>query len=246
MVFAQNGMYFRGGAGFALGIQKDFIGSEVTWNSQGDITSIKDVYYSAGRGLNINGALGVPVYKNLVILLESGIGLFGGITLEDKRSVSGVGEITEKAEISARHIPILASFIISAGDVGGVRPYAGAGIGIYLYSISTKFTNSFNQSLAKVDNKVKLPIGFQGMIGLEFPLAESMSFFGEFRLVSLGLTESEDKLTELKDEDGNDILDQISAENRVTKYEKDSTENPAPEVFSASSLGVKVGLKLNL
>lgn len=241
MVFAQSGMYLRGSAGYALGIQKNYIGTETTRNSQGTITSVKDIYHSAGKGLNLNGALGIPVSNNFTLMLESGISLMNGITMEDKSS-----NITSTEKISAWHIPILASVIISAGQEGGTRPYVGAGAGIYLYSISTEYTRSDNQSLAKVDNKMKLPIGFHGMIGAEFPMGESMSFFGELRLVSLGLTQSEDELTELKDADGNDILNEVPADQKVEKYEKDSTENSAPQVFSASSLGIKVGLKLKM
>lgn len=243
-LFAQ-GVYIKGLTGYASGLQKEYIGSETSRNSDGEITSLKDVYHSYGKGLKGGGAIGFSVSPNVALEFETGLGILGGITMEDESNFGGE-TVTSKEEISVRHIPILATVIISAGNNGSARPYAGAGAGIYLYSISTTFTNSQDESLAKIDDKVKLPIGFHGIIGAEFPMGEKMSFFGELRLVSLGLTQSEDELVELKDSDGNDILDNIPADDRVDKYEKDSTEETAPEVLSASNLGVFFGLKLTL
>jgi opacity protein-like surface antigen len=232
-------------AGYSIGTSQHLIESAQTYDSNFNITAVDDIYHSFGKGINIRGALGIPVCPNLEFNVESGISLSNGTSWEENFA----GDI-EKTEVSASHIPILATIIASTGGEG-VTPYAGAGAGIYLYSITAKTTFGA-QGVVERKERVKMPIGFHGLVGLEIPTGNSITFFGEIRFVSLGLLQSETEYTEAKDENGNDFLKMIDIDpftngnQQTVKYEKDNKDAFAPESFPASNIGILFGAKIHL
>ena len=184
--------------------------------------------------------MGFMLTPNFAIQFESGLSLAAGKTLEHTSN-----NTTSKNEITAWNIPFLAS-VVARSNSENIRPYVGAGGGFYLFFMKYKMTNSENQALSEIKQKFKFPIGFHGFVGLEFPAGESFAFYMEVRFVSLGLYLSESELTAAKDANGDDILDQIPEDQKKQKYKKDSLDDPAPDLISASNLGVFFGLKITL
>lgn len=234
------GFYMRGQAGYALGVNKQHIDSKYEYDAQGNETSVEDIYHSFGKGIKLRGAMGFLLSSNIAIQFESGLSLAAGKTLEQQ-----FNSTTSKNEITAWNIPFLAS-IVARSNSENVRPYVGAGGGFYLFFMKYKMTNSNSQALSEFRQKFKFPIGFHGFVGLEFPAGESFSFYMEVRFVSLGLYPSESELTAAKNANGDDILDQIPDDQKKQKYKKDSLDDPAPDLVSASNLGVFFGLKITL
>jgi opacity protein-like surface antigen len=235
------GYYLKGQAGYAFGLSQVHIATESTFNSQLTPISVRDVYHSFGQGLQGKAAIGIPITPNLAMQFESGFSTLGGFSFEQKYADGN----KQKVKASVWHIPILAGVVVSS-DFNNIKPYAGAGAGVYMYSIKYTMTSSANQSEAVYKVHVKLPIGFHGMFGVEFPAGDKMSFFGEVRFVSLGLLETKEELIKAIDENGNDVLNQLPQNQKVTEYKKDSPYDPAPQLFSANGLGFFLGLKFKL
>ncbi len=234
---------FQGG--YSLGTSKQLLEEVETRDSNGLLTSVEDIYHSFGKGINIRGAVGIPVTPNIELNFETGISLSNGTSFEET-----FGTQTETTEITARHIPILITVIASTGGANGIVPYAGGGGGVYLYSIKSRTTAG--QAVWEEEHRVKMPIGFHGLVGFELPTPNNITFFGEIRFVSLSLLQSEIEVTEAKNEDGMDVLnfvdidDNTDGNQQVLEYEKDNKDKPAPGSFPASNIGIIVGAKISL
>ncbi len=240
-LFAQ-GIYLKGQAGYAFGINKHYFGDEDSFTPTGDKTAEKDIYHSFGKGLKFLGAIGFPMMPGLAFQLESGLSMLGGLEMNDQSSFN----TTYTTKYSTMHIPILASMVVSA-NMNNLRGYAGAGAGIYFFMLKREETNSQNDALSEWTYRFNLPIGFHGFIGFEFPMGPGLAFYGELRVTSLTLMLKEEELTKMKDNFGNEVdLNELPEDQKIIKFKKDSIDDPAPWPMPASSLGAFFGIRLNL
>lgn len=283
MVLAQS-VEFRisGGKGFAKGgmlisdYDEIYTSGSPTYGSGYSQArmNVKDHYFSVGQGTRFEGSIILYVQKNIGLFLQSGYssgtqGARSSYTsvYQNPNGTSQSDRNTDQENLKFSYIPLVAGFQVNFSE-GTLRPYGGAGIGLYLASsITDNFSSDYPsygtiQPTTHFDRERKLstntPIGYVGYLGIDYALTESVKLFAEAKatLVSFYVTQSEITLAKM---DGVDQLSTFTRSQKVTTYQEDynftrtdaaSQNEPssggAPWPISGNSVGVTIGLSITL
>lgn len=250
-LFAQ-GAYVSLNTGYGFGASSlSFENSTSGTNS----TTYEQVDLSLGKGLNIGGAFGYMLNKN--IGAELGLSyLLGGITTITHTSTSHV----ENYNYSSNMLRINPSVVIASG-LKGINPYAKFGFIIGVGSITDEYTDkttpSSNVTARTMILNGGLALGLNASLGASFSVNDKISLFGELTMVNMSYGPTKGEITAYT-YNGSDKLPSLTINDKQTDYVDTYTytssvstpdSQPDKEIrqkYPFGSFGINVGVKYNL
>ncbi len=226
MVGAQ-GLYVGVGAGYGIGMPADALGSKVVVNSSGQTTE-SVIYGSYGGGVNANLNVGYMFSEHFGA--DLGFTYFSGssVTSTDVSVPTGTATLEGKST----QLRIAPSLVLSTGTSEVVSAYSRLGLVLPAggSTISEYRDNTNPSSVVERDIETTgaLSLGFQGAIGVNYSLSESLSIFGEISGVNLRIKRATSSVTK-STVNGTDVL------GMMTTYEKETTY--VDELNSSSNNG---------
>jgi hypothetical protein len=265
-LFSQNvEIYISGGYGFAKGAPPltsyDKSYKDTSWPSGGMSTTtfsnVRDKYASIGEGNRIECGVIFYLKQNLGLYIQSRYS-YGSesakVTYHSKNSSYRNEQITD-----------FGCFSISTGlrfqvVNGFLKPYGGAGVGIYFLEKLTKQFDEwdFYHFVRESKYTSNTPIGFEGYLGIKVDLISFLSLFieGKSNLVSFYISKYEitkylingvDKLGTLKVNERIIVFEENKNYAEISPGEENLPKNGgAPLPVIANSISVSIGLSINL
>ncbi|MCU0445421.1 MAG: outer membrane beta-barrel protein [Microscillaceae bacterium] len=251
---AQN-FYGSFSAGYGLGIPQPLVGYDYDGTVFDANNRVNNRYGSFGAGFNLNLAGGYMFTENIGVELGFNY-LFGSKTEKDLFIPTG-GLRTEYT----RQLRVMPSIIFSTGGEG-VRAYLKAGLIMPVLGKVFATDNTIFPVVATPQGSTSIElefevsgnpsVGYQGAIGVMFPLGDKLHLFGEIQHVSLLIKNKEATLTKATfKSNGQDALAALRANEFPTtvKYvdnDPDIARGTArAERYPFHNLGLNVGIRMN-
>jgi len=250
------GIQIRPGAGMALGLGNQEIGSDREVNDKGETTKNANLYYNPGAGMYFGGAIMIAISENIGI--EAGAGMVTGAETEIDK-FTGPSPIKSSSKNTSSYLPIDLTIKIMA-ELGALTPYAGLGPTI---AISPKITMTMSDTsqwagvdvTTEMESEVTMSsgIGLNACLGTDYKLNDllSITFGAILRSVSVKLEKM--TLTKLVVND-KDVLDTLDTRDKEIEFkEDDSDDDPSDvdspnieptEVINMDSLTINLGIAL--
>ena len=242
----------RVGSGYAFGTAT---GTYYQYTETTNSETEEAVNYSFGKGINNQLAFGFMVNEHFGF--ELGLGYLKGLKSEFKSSQNtqhgtSSSEMTHRANM----ISIMPS-VVFKGSSDGISPFARVGmvagsvkgISDFKYSYSDQFGTG--NSEGEIEETGGVTLGLTAALGVQFPVSEKLSFYLEGNLMQLAWAPKKGELTKAI-EDGEDVLSQLSTEEKEWTYKDEVTYSNGPggspdneflrEKRPMSNAGVALGL----
>lgn len=218
--------YFSFSAGYGLGFPGNSeYESDYSGDPNGDMVITNRVRnINLGGGLNVNLAYGLPISKNLD--LDLGVGYQNNLGSKTEGNDYS-NEFTDTYNSwSTKFIPSLRF----RGDCERIVPFAQIGPQLTLASVSQTFarSSSINGSLLKeTKNAATLSVGAFAALGAEMEVSENIWFFATLA-ANVGYYSARKSEVVAYEENGVDMLDQLTVREREREYEKEVTYSNTP------------------
>lgn len=265
-LFATNaiaqGPYVKVNAGYNFGLNSTIATTgENAWNPPTNSGSYEAKKLNFGKGINLDGAFGFMVNKN--VGFELGLSyLLGGKTELTEKSTGPSSIDNDKISFSSSMFRINPSVVLSAG-FEKINPYAKFGLLVGFGSI--KMASEFIETnvptstvtTTKITHKLNggLALGFNSAFGIEYLLNEKMAIFGELSLNNLTYAPKKGLITEYT-VDGVDQLPNLTTNDKEIEFVDSYTFNSASPIPDSSpdveikenmpfnSFGLNFGIKI--
>ncbi|MCB9232308.1 MAG: outer membrane beta-barrel protein [Bacteroidia bacterium] len=257
------GFSVRVGGGFAVPVSKDVLEISQFADTSGNIYN-DNVYGTLGGGLRLNVAPGWWINEHFGVEL--------GVTWLMSSRITAFQQIAPGTEVNVdaytRQLQLAPALMLRSGTEG-VQVYSRVGAVLPIIgttyqevSVATVFGGQTFTNYQKIANKGSLSIGFQGAIGVFYPINDMISVFAEIEAVSLKIKSKTAEVTEYTT-NGQDLLDNLNTIDRYTNFQDEisnSSNNPDfnsnPDTNSPledlstkspySGAGINIGIILNL
>lgn len=216
-------------------------------------SSTEAIKYSFGKGITAGLQFGYMVNENIGVELAVNY-LIGGKTTATETSTGGFGAGTTITDVSAKMLQINPSVVL-ATTINKISPYAKLGLVIGSGTI-TQNENSVNgtfTSVAKMEYKGGIALGFSSALGINFGINDKLSFNTELSLVNMQYSPSKSSIT-VATLNGVDKLSTLSVRDRETEFSSTVTTSSTSGASTAptqantiatpfGSIGINVGIK---
>lgn len=209
------------GVGFKIGGE---LYTSTTYNNSITPTSEEDKYFNYGGGLKLDLGAQYRLMEKLgaraVFAMSFGIPAF---EVTNKRIVGNTTS-SSTTEYKRNMYGVKLTLVPQFEFLDLLTMYTGAGLGFYWNSLHYKSDSD------KGKIKSYPALGFNGMIGADYPLSDKFGLFAEigFDLVSFKWKKM------------------VSDDNGTTFYEKDDINNEAPKKVPGSNWNIRVGAKFDI
>ena len=232
-------VYVAPRVGFALGLSNHILGFEVDGSTQ-----IQQIG-SLGQGLNGGLVLGIMVTEN--IGLELGAAYFLGT---ERQVVTQSGSEANNVFAQPQQLRLMPAVVFTTGADEGPAPYARIGA---LLPVSGKTTlrQESGMTISEAEFRGRFSIGLDAALGLEVPISDQLSFFGELNFIALNILRRSSEVVRYE-VGGQDFLDQLPDTQRNVEYVDEvdlASPTPGEQLTSSSpysSTGLNVGVKIKL
>lgn len=255
-LFATNaiaqGPYVKVNAGYNFGLNSTIATkSERTWNPPTNSGTYEALNINFGKGINLDGAFGFMVNKNVGFELGLSFLLGGKTEITDK--YTGTTSIdNDKITFTSSMFRINPSVVLSAG-FEKINPYAKFGllVGIGSIKMSSEYVETNiptnTSTTTKTTQKLNggLALGFNSAFGVEYMLNEKMSIFGELNLNNLSYAPKKGEIIELT-VDGVDQLPNLTTNDKEIEFVDSytfSSASPTPD--SSPDIEIKENMPFN-
>ena len=231
------------------------------------VQNVNDKYFSLGQGARFEAGFVFYLQDNLGLFLESG---YSTGSESAKSTAANVytyypnpptsSSSTYSQSFNFGYVPVLVGLHFRTTE-GNVKPYGGAGAGLFFQTGLTLTSNSTNSSF-NIEQEMKAttntPIGYVGYVGFNIALTPTIALFMEAKatLVSFYITRTEMTKYTIND---TDQLRMMNTSEKITVYEADkeytqSNSGPdntpsnggPPRPLTANSVGITIGLAIRL
>jgi hypothetical protein len=232
-------VYVAPRVGFALGLSNQVLGFEIEGSTQIQQTG------SLGQGLNGGLVLGVMVTENIGI--ELGAAYFLGT---ERQIVTQSGPEATNAFAQPQQLRILPAVVFTTGADEGPAPYARIGA-VLPISGKTTVRQESGTTISEAEFRGRFSIGLDAALGLEVPINDQLSFFGELNFIALNILRNSSEVVRYE-VGGQDFLDQLPETQRNIDYVDEvdlASPIPGEQLTSSSnysSTGLNVGVKIKL
>lgn len=241
-----------GSFGYSLGRGGNFWASSFAFDNEYEVTRVEDHYLSVGKGLKFEGGVQKKVSENISLRVGGGYSRMLP-SLEAKNT--GPSEYLWQDQISTGRIIHLQGMLLVTSGSGTLRPYAGAGGGLFFAKMKLDGPTwvCFNDGCSdfgfvdmEIEYRFSRAIGLVAVLGFDYPLRGSSRLFVELNLQQVGFTLEERELIKAT-EDGEDVRDKVDLDpsdpgiQTKVVYEKDSLTRQNPWILQGSSIGIRVG-----
>ena len=247
------GVYGSFGYGFGRG--GDFWASSLAFDSEYELEGVEDHYVSIGEGLKFEGGVQEKLSENVMLRVGGG---YSRLVPSVRAKNTGPSDYSWQDQTLTGRIVYFQGLLLLTSNRETVRPYAGAGAGLFYAKTKTDGPTwvCYNEDCTDfgfVDMEMECrfggTIGFTAVLGFDYPLQGGTRLFAELNLQQVGFTIEEQELIKAT-EDGEDVRNKIEFsgsepgnENMIV-FEKDSTKRRNPWVMQGSSVGIRVGVKI--
>jgi len=212
------------GAGFKIGGD---LYTSITRNGL-VVEKEEDIYLNYGGGFKINLGAQLRLMEKLGARAEFAMSF--GVPKFEIADKTIIGNTTASTTTEyKRHMYGLKLMVVPQFDfLDLITMYTGVGLGFYWNSLKYETKDALSSDKGKIVSHPAL--GFNGMLGADYPVSEKFGLFGElgFDLVSFKWKKR------VSDEDG------------TTFYEKDDKNNEAPKKVPGSNWQIRIGAKFNV
>lgn len=215
--------------GFGLGGVRD--SSRVVEN--GITTSVTDQFFNYGSGFKIDLGCQYFMMEDVALQASFSLSMGGRFKISDE-----VGDSHTTTTYKRRLYGIKVGVVPRFEALDLIDVYTGVGIGFYWNS--RPFEKVFENPQGTQESKGKITssptFGFHGLLGMDYPLTDQFTLFGEigFELMRFNLKKYIIKETNITTE-----------EPGTTFYNKDDTDsdNLAPEKVPGSNFQIRIGIR---
>ncbi|KMQ51656.1 hypothetical protein CHISP_1413 [Chitinispirillum alkaliphilum] len=226
-----------GNLGYGFGMGGYYIGSSDTYHGNNDPIETKDHFLNLGHGFKMEVGSGIMILPFLETRISFDLTL--GAPSPEIRS-RRTNEIVEDTVIdysySSRGLRVIFAPYFELID--NVEMYLGVGMVFNSVRSKQEITITISEPeilrTAEIVQEIPLAIGFTGVAGIEFPIAESISFMGEIRFEQMNHKLQREQVESLFN----------FPDIRTISYEQDDTERNPPPNIPGSNWGIRLGLKL--
>jgi len=246
---------FYGSFGYNFGRGGDFWASSLAFDAEYEVEGVEDHYVSLGEGLKFEGGVQEKLSENIALRVGGG---YSRLAPSVRAKNTGPSEYLWQDQTLTGRIVYFQGLLLLTSNRESVRPYAGAGAGLFYAKAKTDGPTwvCYNEGCSEfgfVDMETEYrfggTIGFTAVLGFDYPLRGGSRLFAELNMQQVGFTIEEQELIKAT-EDGVDVRDRIEFagsepgnENMIV-FEKDSVERRNPWVLQGSSIGFRVGVKI--
>jgi len=256
-------IYFRAGGGYGLPVATQSIGLNYFYlfdpQVQEETYTVEDVPGSFGAGANFNVGAGYMFSQYLGVDLNIQYLKSKKYELYDKEHTIGQSVEDQFTTVNANAIFINPALIITPGT-GSKVPYGRFGVIIGAPKIKGKESyysdeDGIEEEEIEWEMKKGTAFGFQGAVGLNWAIANTLDIYAELNFISMTYYPGEMELT--KDVyNGDDMLDDMDVRQKKVVFKK-KVESGGPsdpnEPFEAlrephpfSSVSLQLGVKFTL
>lgn len=249
--------------GYGLGLPGNTLGQSTDVSLTGDETSV-NLNGSVGAGFNAGLSLGYMFNENVGIDLGLDYLMGANVLMNENRTVIPSQTVTTSQYGKTSQFRVSPSVVISSGG-DGLKVYGRAGfvipvVGKTVATIESDFAGGETEQV--LENKGAFALGYQGALGVSFPVGEKLSLFGELNGVNLRIKSKSSTVT-TNMAGGTDLIpfmteSQIntnyvselnnSSNNTGTNasgYDINSADEQLNSTTDFSALFIKVGVKIS-
>jgi hypothetical protein len=260
------GLYVKATFGIGIGLTPaTMTQTKTTMVTEGSTTTIADaIKVNLGTGLPLGISAGYKFDDHYGV--ELGIDYFSGFSTsktDSRTTISGGQSSTDEAKtkVSASMLSITPSFVMQT-EWGKVFPYAriGAEIGVVnnYKTVYSGVTYLFKSSAPTGDETTKdyggITIGVKAAVGVEYPITDLISLFGEIQARAISFSPKHGKVTKYT-VNGQDELSTLTTKQSKWDFEKSIDSSVAPSAdqpnqvlrvtHSLSNVALAIGVKFN-
>jgi hypothetical protein len=235
----KSGLYISGSLGYGSSASSEALNYNSTLDyNTGNTIRQEGIYGSFGSGVKFNGNLGFLVSDNFGA--ELGLTYLFGNKYNAKTIIRSTSTVyaTLTNELSADGIIITPAMKIQTSSQS-LNPYMKFGLVIGIISVAgtNVFISGTTSETYELTFTNDLSFGYSASAGIDYQISNDISFFGELSLISLSVNPSK--------------LESSSGGKTTTTYYKTSWDETdintdTAQPFPFSSIGLNVGIKLNL
>jgi opacity protein-like surface antigen len=227
--------------GAGIGVGGRDVGASQSWSAPvgGYLTKTTDNYLNFGSGLQLEGGADVRIMQHLYgqAALCYGNGLWG---IDKVVEYAGGDKTTDQYSYSTLGIKMLVKPTFQVLDLFTV--YTGFGIGLdfgWLTIHRTDVGPGVNLS-ARADDGQWPAFAFEGSLGLDYPITQSIIIFGELQCEVMNFMTSQRTIT-----NSNYVTDPDWT-NQIKNYQTNATDRDPPYSTPGTNVGIRVGVQFPL
>lgn len=248
-------IYLRFAVTGAMSAAGDQTTIKSTYNSQ--LSSRDSTDFSFGRGVSIDGAIGVALADHVALEVAAGY-LYGvPLTVNKASAYTSSGSTTVSLEEdSGRMIRLVPAVVLNA-TVGSLLVYTrvGAAIGLPRVLVAEEETTNGVTTITEMEASGGLAFGFHAAAGVEFPLTQGLALMLEINHIGMSYKPQKASLVK-QTENGVDTLGTLTTFDKevvfTDSYTHAANEQPSkasPKEASSvrlpfSNVGFALGLQL--
>ena len=211
---------------------------------------------SYGKGTQILFAAGTMINANMG--LELGVNYLAGAKYTSNYIVTGSNGFKETSEYVSSMLRLCPTLVMTTGK-GNVKPYVKTGL---VVGVSPKIKEAYttvsdngDNNRSRFESTGNVSLGFTNSLGIKVGLSNSLSFFGEFNIVTQAWSPKKRMITE-STQNGVDGLPNLPNYYKETDYVSTVTtgngfDSNVPRQstkisYAFSSMGLNVGLHMSL
>jgi len=225
-----------GGIGYGFGMGGTLYRST---NTATPATEVKDRFFNYGQGLKFD--VGCQYFIMDKIALQGSLFYSAGVPGFKQDSTTAL--IKQSTSFGYSNYGFKLHLVPKFQVLDLIDMYAGVGTGLYFNNRSFKITRETTVGSQSASGTIESSpsLGFSGMLGLDYPLSDKVTLFGE-----LGFEQLSVNLSKYKIKDSN-ITGRPSG-GTVYNYEKDAvgTNNYQPENVAGSNFQIRIGARYAL
>lgn len=242
-----------GSFGYGLGRGGNFWASSLAFDDDYEVKGVEDHYLSIGKGLKFEGGVQDKLSENISLRVG---GSYSRMVPSLRTKNTGPSEYSWQDQTFTGRVIHLQGILLFVKDSGTMRPYAGAGGGLFFAKMESEGPtwvcydedcDSYGFVDMEMEYRFGSTIGFVAVLGFDYKLQGSSRLFAELNLQQVDFTIEEQELVKAT-EDGVDVRDKIElygsepGNKNTIVFEKDSTKRRNPWVMQGSSIGIRVGV----
>lgn len=253
---------FGANVGYGFGLPGSSLGTSTTTQLNGDFTT-EAINGSIGSGINAGLNVGYMFNEHFGADLGLDYLIGSNVTVNETSTETALQTIKTEATAKTSQFRISPSLIVTTGG-DGLQIYGRAGLVLPVYgSTESQFTSDVLG--AQVDQRTTttgaFALGYQGAIGVAYPLGDKLSLFGELNGINLRIKNKSSEVTtnSVAGVDGipfmntsqinTNFVDEISTSSNTMSnpnFDSGKATDALSTTADFSALFIKVGVKFSL
>jgi opacity protein-like surface antigen len=227
------GLFAALGYGFPVGGR--YLGdSELSREAGGDPVEEEDHFINVGQGMKIEAGVSYRFLER--VRARVGVQFSGGVPRVEIVEENPARVTTENYRWAMWGIKAL---VVPRFEVLELLDmYTGAGLGVFFTSASYNVTRTGGLT-AQVDFENSPTIGFLGLFGVDFPIADNIVLFGELNLEAMRVTTREARIHDSDFDHGEYRAETIY-------YEDDATDREPRPRTPGTNVALRAGVRFDL